>query len=154
MDDMINMGDDPVFCKNLHSTVDASMQFTKAVLQCGGHEPGKITLALAALSGPIAAVSLLCAKDGKNEHVTQDQVMFAGLLVAHCFEPLANSNVALQMSPGIVLDAINAWEKLTGKRAEDCLNADMVSAARTVEKVGADTFAAFMEAKRNQSKMN
>lgn len=147
------MADDPKFNKNLESTVDASMRFTKIILQYGSNEPEKITMALAALAGPMAAISRLVAKDGKNEPVKPEHVLFAGLLVGNAFEPAPDSAVILKMSPAVILDTLRQWESLTGKKGEDWLNEHMVKAANEVEKCGAETFEAFMEAKR-QSKMN
>jgi len=151
--EMQNMGDDPAFVHNLDSVVNASQQFVKMACTAGcpdNNHPAKVTMATACMIGPLAAIAIMVAKDDK---VTADSIMFAALLAAKAVGPVGDNALALNFSPAILLEAVEAFQKLTGLKAENVVCEGMVSAARRIEREGAIPLQSFLEAAR-KSKLN
>ena len=150
---MQNMGDDPAFIRNLDSVVSASQDFVKVSCTAGcptGHHPAMITMATACMVGPLAAIAIMTAKDDK---VTAESIMFAALLAAKAVGPVGDNALALNFSPAILLEAVEAFQKLTGLKAENVVCENIVNAARRIETEAVIPFEKFMEAAR-KSKLN
>lgn len=133
MSDTRNMGDDPRFAKLLDRITKAGEEFAQIALMASDDAAQNCTLLIAATIGPLAALTVQSARDAKSRPITSDNVLFAALLVASAVEPVSDDGVKLEFHRGIILDAMQAFEKLTGKKPDDMLNKHMVSAARAVE---------------------
>ena len=147
-----NMGDDPAYVRNLESVVKASQEFVKisCVHGCPEHIPAKLTMAIACMTGPIAAVAIMCAKDDK---VSSDIIMFAAILAAKATAPVGTDHLSLTFSPEIIMEAVEAYEKLTGQKADDVVCEGMMGAVRHVQEQSAIPLQSFLDAAR-KSKMN
>lgn len=150
--EMRNMGDDPSFVHNLDATVSASQDFVKIVCTtaCPEHIPAKLTMAIACMTGPLAAISMMTSK---GDNVTPDAILFAAILAAMAIAPAGTNALSLTFSPAVLLEAIESFEKLTGQKADSVLCEGMVEAARTVEREGAIPLQSFLDAAR-KSKLN
>ena len=142
-----NMGDDPVFAKNLNNVIQASQQFVKMAVTQGtagyDHGPAHITMAIATMAGPLAALSLLVSKD---DSVNADAILFSAILAAKAIAPTGSDAMSLAMGPGLILEAMEAYEKLTGQKADDVICTGMSGAARHVENDAVVPLQKFMEA--------
>ena len=147
-----NMGDDPAFIKNLDSVVQAGQQFVKVACTagCPDHIPAKLTMAIACMTGPLSAVAIMSSKDN---NVTPEIIMFAAILAAKAMAPAGKDHMSLTFSPEILLDAFEAFEKLTGQKAEDVVCEGMTEAVHAVKEHSATPLQSFLDAAR-KSKMN
>ena len=147
MSDQENMGDNPVFAKNLDNVIQASQTFVKlAVTEATAgynHGPARITMAIATMAGPLAALSLLISKD---DSVNAEAILFSAILAAKAVSPVSQNEMALAMGPAIILEAMEAYEKLTGQKADDIICTGMSGAARHVEDESVIPLQKFMEA--------
>lgn len=145
-----NMADDPMFSKLLDKITEAGAKLSSLAVSQGEHGPQRVTLALAALSGPLANLVVLTGRRDTKEF-NSDHMLFAALLAAHAVEPTKDGSAILQFSPTIVLEALTSFEKLTGKKADGFLQEDMVGSARETEKEGCEPLAAFMSSLKPSS---
>lgn len=83
--------------------------------------------------------------------ITKESILFAALLTVRMSPELDHSNdtVPVEFSPMVVLDAMDDFEKLTGKKPDPFLNPAMIASARKNEGIGRDAFIKFAEAHRN-----
>jgi hypothetical protein len=147
-----NMGEDPAYVRNLDSVVKASQEFVKISCThgCPDHMPAKLTMAIACLTGPIAAVAIMSAK---GDTVTPESIMFAAILAAKATAPAGADHLSLTFSPEIIMEAVEAFEKLTGQKADEVVCEGMMGAVRHVQEQGAIPLQTFLDAAR-RSKMN
>lgn len=111
-------------------------------------------------TGSLSLLARLAAGSEKAEN--DDQRLFAALLVVSCIEDTGDgSHNTMAFGPDRILDAMNAFEKYTGRKPDAFLNASMVQAARDVEKTGEEGIAmldclrkAASEARRNGTPLN
>jgi len=153
-DEHHNMGSDPAFVKNLDAVVQASQTLVRMAVKqgCPDHGPAKLTMAIAALTGPLAAIAILSSKDGD---LTEDMILFAALLAAKATGAEGGGDhISLSFSPGTILEAMEAFEKLTGKKADDVICEGMAEAARSVESAAIIPLERFMQAARDKGRLN
>jgi hypothetical protein len=141
---MYDMADDPNIKRNVYKATDASLQLAKIAIDSSDHIPGKIAMALAAMTGPLAAIALLTAKDSDN--LKDENFVFASIVAHQALRPAAdNSNsVTLDVRPSMWVDAVVEFRK-AGHDPAAFLAEGMMDAVRQMESESAAPLQAFLE---------
>lgn len=130
-----NMQDIPGFAALMQKVAEHGDLGAIGIAALPLNAPEKIALLLSLLSAPMSAIAALSRT--KDEPITQDQMLFAALLVQAALQPNAQG-VAVDFGPHKLLEAAEAFEKLTGNKAEGRINSGMLEAARGLQKQGED----------------
>jgi len=106
---------------------------------------------MAVLAGAIRPLAVCMAGPDKESHPTQDHYLFAAILTALCCNPSEDGkSLTFNYGPDIIGDAMDFMERATGRKLDGVLPPPMVQAAREMQKLGSDTFKAFMDGRANQ----
>lgn len=108
---MRNLGDDPKFINRLKEMTDISMSLTQTALEAGDYIPEKVSMALAAMSGPIAAIAMMTNKSIEQDS-GEDNYLFAALLAGIAFAPFEKGACTLSVSPAMWAKAVDAFKML------------------------------------------
>lgn len=93
-------------------------------------------------------------KDGDYDPasaVTRESLLYTAILANKAtpdYDKRAKASLT-ELSALVYFEALEAYEKLTGKKPDEFLNPAMVQAAREAGAMGKDVLAAFMERRRN-----
>lgn len=145
---MANMSDNPIFNKVFEKTVQVGASLAQAAAKSGDNMPESICLSLAAASGAVGVVASLVQHEDDNAEPNADHVLFACLLLANTTQPVKGTHDAIfAFDPSIVLDTLNQYERLTGRKPDSLLLSNMVKAAREMAAAGEAPLRAFMSAR-------
>lgn len=148
---MENMSDNPKF----NSAFDKLYQFVRAATQAAvtstaTNAPEAICIAMATVTAGLSTLSMLIAPNGVTQP-DEDTVLFAAILTALTAPSCGKDTVQFGFAPDVVFEALEMFERATGRKPDKSLLAAMVQAARTVGEHGEKPLAQFMETRAKQA---
>lgn len=148
----VNMGDNPDYAKKFEKALNLAGQLAAAAAMTEDNICGGLCMAMAVSAGALGAVATIIQHENDKNPPNGDHLLFAALLVTTATSPLSKSNDTIfAFDPSIILDTLNLFEKMTGRKADPLLMSGMVGAAREMAKSGAAPLDAFMAARPTTS---
>lgn len=99
------------------------IELTKAGMQCTRPGSDHLGVAISAATGTIGCVAMTIFKenDDKKLNIDDDKMLFAALLAASSLSLSAAMDAVVSINPLTFQEAMDMFEKLTGRRIEDKL---------------------------------
>lgn len=86
---------------------------------------------LSGILGAMSVVAAIYSKQGKGENgINRETVFFGALVLAHSVDDVDGHHLSLGLTPLSMYAAMQDFERITGKPAEDFLRPDMCAATR------------------------
>ena len=149
--------------KAISASAETAQRILIATKMSGGAEPDAIYCIGAFIAGAASILAAVIAdhtetikkadgdieKFNPDNSITEDLSLFAYLLAYRIAPSLGGRSIETSFGPGVTLDALNDFEKLTGRQIDSQLVPGMAQVAREAGAVGKDAFDAFLQARRN-----
>lgn len=145
---MHDMGKNRKLTDLTQQVADATRQLTAAAMAAAGHTVTRDgtdgTGAVEAIVGGVVVVAnsmatlatFLNRGEDINGSVTPDEMLFTAFLVCRCSPANDGEKSVLAFDPSIILDAMEDFEKFTGRKPDDFIIPAMAAAARDCAKEG------------------
>lgn len=126
----------------------------------GGRHPEAIYVMCCAVIGILHVLAMTVGKHDASmpkedfdptKSINPTTLLFSTLLANKVAPDYCHRSGGIQteFGPHVIFEALEAYEKLTGRKPDDYLTPGMVSAAREAGTIGREVLNAFMDARRN-----
>lgn len=145
MDDLTK---DKDFIQVFDRSVEAAALLTLAAVgRMQGNPSAQVAVAVGVACSALMSVTAIVnnATFENMREPTDDDRLFAALLTYMVCRGSTAQGIQFDYHCGTILEAMNEFERVTGRRPDSFLRQDMVTAARDMEAAGSGPMKAFME---------
>ena len=114
----------------LRLPLSATRRYSRVTGRCMGNDRLIIIGGVAAVAGCLHTLGAFLNKNDLTGPVSSDEVLFTALLVWHCSPSNDGEKSLLAFDPSIILDAMESFEKFTGRKPDGFMIPAMAQAAR------------------------
>lgn len=139
----------PGFVNDLNKAVHLCEMLVKAAALRHDGVVERMAMITACASAPLMAMATTIAAGGEKDFkLTPDHGLMAALMFSQMVNIVDKSTHSVEYNVEMVLNAMNDFEKLTGRKPDDLLAPPMVKAARELEGSGGDLLDTFMAGRK------